>query len=92
MDNSVCGRPLVTSVILLMSMVDIYYIYTCITVLQIDTDIQRGSLDGHTDAIWGLVLNQSNGLLISCGADGQCILWDPVNSSQVKCIVSEPGQ
>ncbi|XP_019858799.1 PREDICTED: striatin-3-like isoform X2 [Amphimedon queenslandica] len=54
-----------------------------------DLDIQKGVLEGHTDAIWGLVFNQSNGLLASASADGHCILWDPVNSSQIKSIVSE---
>lgn len=62
-----------------------------IIIIITDPDIQRGILEGHTDAIWDLVLNQSNGLLASASADGRCILWDPVNSSQVKCITSEEG-
>ena len=57
----------------------------------VDLDIQKGVLEGHSDAIWGLVFNQSNGLLASASADGHCILWDPVNSSQIKSIVSEEG-
>lgn len=61
--------------------------YAC----TVDLDIQKGVLEGHTDAIWGLVFNQSNGLLASASADGHCILWDPVNSSQIKSIVSEEG-
>lgn len=60
--------------------------------MLLDPEVQRGILDGHSDAIWGLVLSQSSGLLASCSADGQCILWDPVNSSQVKCISSEPSE
>lgn len=59
---------------------------------SIDPEVQRGLLEGHDDAIWGLVVNQSSGLIMTCSADKQCILWDPqLSSPQLKCLISEPG-
>jgi striatin 1/3/4 len=56
-----------------------------------DPDVQKGILEGHTDSVWSIVVNQSSGLIASCSADGTSILWDPINSSQIKCLTSEPS-
>lgn len=53
--------------------------------LLADPDIHQGVLSGHTDAVWGLVVHSSTGLVLSCAADGSCRLWDHHQTSpQIK--------
>ena len=62
-----------------------------LTHTHIDPEVHRGVLQGHTDAIWGLAVH-SNGLLLSCGADGTCRLWNhQLTSPQVKLFRPEQG-
>lgn len=40
-----------------------------------DSSVLCNVLEGHTDAIWQLVLSRQK--LLSCSADGSVRLWDP---------------
>ncbi|XP_016968584.1 striatin-4 isoform X1 [Drosophila biarmipes] len=42
-----------------------------------DPNVHSGTLEGHTDAVWGLTTMQSN--IVSCSADGTVKLWSPYN-------------
>ncbi|XP_030383762.1 striatin-3 isoform X2 [Scaptodrosophila lebanonensis] len=40
-----------------------------------DPNVHSGTLEGHTDAVWGLTTMHNN--IISCSADGTVKLWSP---------------
>ncbi|EDW12886.1 striatin-4 isoform X3 [Drosophila mojavensis] len=40
-----------------------------------DPNVHSGTLEGHTDAVWGLTTMQNN--IVSCSADGTVKLWSP---------------
>ncbi|XP_017470976.1 PREDICTED: striatin-3 isoform X2 [Rhagoletis zephyria] len=40
-----------------------------------DPSVHSGTLEGHTDAVWGLTTMHSN--IVSCSADGTVKLWSP---------------
>ncbi|XP_061399358.1 striatin-3 isoform X1 [Musca vetustissima] len=40
-----------------------------------DPSVHSGTLEGHTDAVWGLATMHSN--IVSCSADGSVKLWSP---------------
>ncbi|XP_055684897.1 striatin isoform X2 [Lutzomyia longipalpis] len=42
-----------------------------------DPTVLKGTLEGHTDAIWGLAVNHTHGHLVSSSADGTVKLWAP---------------
>ncbi|XP_017153042.1 striatin-3 isoform X4 [Drosophila miranda] len=42
-----------------------------------DPNVHSGTLEGHTDAVWGLTTMQNN--IVSCSADGTVKLWSPYN-------------
>lgn len=42
-----------------------------------DPDILSATLQGHTDAVWGLAELQNQQQLLSCSADGTVKLWAP---------------
>ncbi|KAH8412919.1 hypothetical protein KR009_006809 [Drosophila setifemur] len=42
-----------------------------------EPNVHSGTLEGHTDAVWGLTTMQSN--IVSCSADGSVKLWSPYN-------------
>ncbi|RDD39346.1 Striatin-3 [Trichoplax sp. H2] len=39
--------------------------------------IEKGSLPGHTDAVWSIAVHPDSEHIISCSADGTCKLWRP---------------
>lgn len=43
-----------------------------------DPKVLRVTLEGHTNAIWGLAFNHTKGQLVSCSADGTVKLWAPL--------------
>ncbi|EDW77769.1 uncharacterized protein Dwil_GK24370, isoform A [Drosophila willistoni] len=42
-----------------------------------DPSVHSATLEGHTDAVWGLTTMQNN--IVSCSADGTVKLWSPYN-------------
>ncbi|XP_015036018.1 striatin isoform X2 [Drosophila persimilis] len=42
-----------------------------------DPNVHSSTLEGHTDAVWGLTTMQNN--IVSCSADGTVKLWSPYN-------------
>ncbi|XP_055714149.1 striatin isoform X2 [Phlebotomus papatasi] len=42
-----------------------------------DPSVLKGTLEGHSDAIWGLAVNHTHGHLVSSSADGTVKLWSP---------------
>ncbi|XP_050077113.1 striatin-4 isoform X1 [Anopheles maculipalpis] len=42
-----------------------------------DPEVMRCTIDGHTDAVWGLSVNHAKNTLVSCSADGTVKLWSP---------------
>ncbi|GLH12177.1 Lissencephaly-1 homolog [Gryllus bimaculatus] len=42
-----------------------------------DPGVVTGSLEGHTDAVWGLSIHSQRLQLLSCSSDGTVKLWSP---------------
>ncbi|XP_058820105.1 striatin-3 isoform X2 [Topomyia yanbarensis] len=42
-----------------------------------DPEVMKCTLDGHTNAVWGLAVNHAKNSLVSCSADGTVKLWTP---------------
>lgn len=42
-----------------------------------DPEVMKCTLDGHTNAVWGLAVNHTKNSLVSCSADGTVKLWTP---------------
>ncbi|XP_058445823.1 striatin-3 isoform X3 [Malaya genurostris] len=42
-----------------------------------DPEVLKCTLDGHTNAVWGLAVNHAKNSLVSCSADGTVKLWTP---------------
>ncbi|XP_055600207.1 striatin-3 isoform X3 [Uranotaenia lowii] len=42
-----------------------------------DPEVMKCTLDGHTNAVWGLSVNHTKNSLVSCSADGTVKLWTP---------------
>uniref|UniRef100_A0A8C9VWZ2 Striatin-3 n=1 Tax=Scleropages formosus TaxID=113540 RepID=A0A8C9VWZ2_SCLFO len=51
-----------------------------------DPSVLRGTLRGHTDAVWGLAFSGMKNRLLSCSADGTVRLWNP--SEKSPCITT----
>nr|ACR77508.1 striatin [Danio rerio] len=45
-----------------------------------ESSVLRGSLSGHTDAVWGLVFSSAHQRLLSCSADGTVRLWSAADT------------
>ncbi|KAJ8288567.1 hypothetical protein COCON_G00012260 [Conger conger] len=46
-----------------------------------DPGVLAGTLQGHTDAVWGLAYSGIKNRLLSCSADGTVRLWNPPEKS-----------
>ncbi|XP_037957323.1 striatin-3 isoform X4 [Teleopsis dalmanni] len=46
-----------------------------------DPSVHSGTLEGHTDSVWGLATRHSN--IASCSADGTVKLWSPYAKEQL---------
>ncbi|XP_047119397.1 striatin-3 isoform X2 [Schistocerca piceifrons] len=44
-----------------------------------DPGVLTGSMEGHTDAVWGLSIQSQQLQLLSCSADGTVKLWSPTS-------------
>ncbi|XP_067009673.2 striatin-3 [Anabrus simplex] len=44
-----------------------------------DPGVLTGSMEGHTDAVWGLSIHSQRLQLLSCSADGTVKLWSPTS-------------
>lgn len=56
-----------------------------------EPDVLNTTLDGHTDAVWGLSVNHQQLQLLSCAADGFVKLWSPQSKIPLlNSFVSEP--
>lgn len=53
-----------------------------------DAEVLRASLEGHTDAIWGLAVNHTKGNLLSCSADGTVKLWSPTAAATTQLLAT----
>lgn len=42
-----------------------------------EPEVLSATLEGHTDAVWGLSVNHQRSQLVSCAADGYVKLWSP---------------
>ncbi|KIJ29882.1 hypothetical protein M422DRAFT_235064, partial [Sphaerobolus stellatus SS14] len=51
------------------------------TYAAFDSSLSKGTLIGHTDAVWDLTLVRDESLLVSCGADGSVKIWDVGSST-----------
>ncbi|XP_072107106.1 striatin isoform X2 [Mobula birostris] len=54
-----------------------------------DPSVLRGALEGHTDAIWGLVYSAAHQRLLSCSADGTLRLWSANEIAPSLCVFNE---
>ncbi|XP_067840209.1 striatin isoform X2 [Heptranchias perlo] len=54
-----------------------------------DPSVLRGALEGHTDAVWGLVYSAAHQRLLSCSADGTLRLWNTTEIAPSLCIFNE---
>ncbi|XP_072912712.1 striatin isoform X1 [Hemitrygon akajei] len=54
-----------------------------------DPSVLRGALEGHTDAIWGLVYSAAHQRLLSCSADGTLRLWNANEIAPSLCVFNE---
>ncbi|GBP08463.1 Striatin [Eumeta japonica] len=50
-----------------------------------DPSVHSGTLEGHTDAVWGLATMHSN--IVSCSADGTVKLWSPYTKCDVAALL-----
>ncbi|XP_048452393.1 striatin [Rhincodon typus] len=54
-----------------------------------DPSVLRGALEGHSDAVWGLVYSATHQRLLSCSADGTLRLWNATEIAPSLCIINE---
>ncbi|XP_072354584.1 striatin isoform X2 [Scyliorhinus torazame] len=54
-----------------------------------DPSVLRGALEGHSDAVWGLVYSATHQRLLSCSADGTLRLWNATEIAPSLCIFNE---
>ncbi|XP_038656513.1 striatin isoform X2 [Scyliorhinus canicula] len=54
-----------------------------------DPSVLRGALEGHSDAVWGLVYSATHQRLLSCSADGTLRLWNATEITPSLCIFNE---
>ncbi|XP_060708461.1 striatin [Hemiscyllium ocellatum] len=54
-----------------------------------DASVLRGALEGHNDAVWGLVYSATHQRLLSCSADGTLRLWNATEIAPSLCIFNE---
>ncbi|XP_078069506.1 striatin isoform X4 [Mustelus asterias] len=54
-----------------------------------DPSVLRGALEGHSDAVWGLVYSATHQRLLSCSADGTLRLWNAAEIAPSLCIFNE---
>ncbi|XP_056590392.1 striatin isoform X2 [Triplophysa dalaica] len=54
-----------------------------------EPSVLRGSLSGHTDAVWGLVYSSAHHRLLSCSADGTVRLWNAADTSPAITVFNE---
>lgn len=60
--------------------------------LCLDPGVLTGSMEGHTDAVWGLSIHSQRLQLLSCSADCTVKLWSPTSKVPlVSTYVSEQG-
>ncbi|XP_065225821.1 striatin-3 isoform X2 [Planococcus citri] len=57
-----------------------------------DPGVLNSTLEGHTDAIWGLSLNTQKSQLLSCSADGTVKLWSPTKQKSSLLSTYVPDQ
>ena len=58
-----------------------------------DPGVLTGSMEGHTDAVWGLSIHSQRLQLLSCSADGTVKLWSPTSKVPLlSTYVSEQGK
>lgn len=73
-------------------------VFCCVVIVWVflplsDPDLHQGVLTGHSDTVWGLAVHNTTGLLLSCGGDGTCRLWDHHQTSpQVQCFQTEESE
>jgi WD40 repeat protein len=57
-----------------------------------DPGVLTGSMEGHTDAVWGLSIHSQRLQLLSCSADCTVKLWSPTSKVPLlSTYVSEQG-
>ncbi|XP_032877699.1 striatin isoform X2 [Amblyraja radiata] len=54
-----------------------------------DPSVLRGALEGHSDAIWGLVYSAAHQRLLSGSADGTLRLWNTTEIAPSLCVINE---
>ncbi|XP_077096398.1 LOW QUALITY PROTEIN: striatin [Siphateles boraxobius] len=54
-----------------------------------EPSVLRGSLCGHTDAVWGLVYSSAHHTLLSCSADGTVRLWNAADTAPAIALFNQ---
>ncbi|XP_043536596.1 striatin-like isoform X1 [Chiloscyllium plagiosum] len=54
-----------------------------------DPSVLRGALEGHNDAVWGLVYSATHQRLLSGSADGTLRLWNATEIAPSLCVFNE---
>ncbi|KAG1929701.1 striatin [Pimephales promelas] len=54
-----------------------------------EPSVLRGSLCGHTDAVWGLVYSSAHHTLLSCSADGTVRLWNAADAAPAIALFNQ---
>ncbi|XP_066503198.1 striatin isoform X3 [Hoplias malabaricus] len=54
-----------------------------------EPSVLRGSLCGHSDAVWGLAYSSVHHRLLSCSADGTVRLWNAADTSPALAVFNE---
>ncbi|XP_077574893.1 striatin-like isoform X2 [Stigmatopora nigra] len=57
-----------------------------------ELSVLRGTLCGHTDAVWGLAYTSAHHRLLSCSADGTICLWNAATVSPCLAVLNQNGE
>nr|XP_057941018.1 striatin isoform X2 [Doryrhamphus excisus] len=57
-----------------------------------ELSVLRGTLCGHSDAVWGVVYSSAHHRLLSCSADGTVRLWNAADASPCLAVFNERGE